>query len=139
VIILDTNVVSEPMKPGGDPAVRDWLDRQAADTLYLTATSLSELLLGIDLLPEGKRKRDLAGALWALLEKLFAGRILPFDERAALAYAPIVRRARAAGHDISFADGQIAAVAAAREFAVATRDVRPFTAAGVPLINPWGA
>ena len=71
MIILDTNVVSEPMKPNGNPAVRDWLDRQAAETLYLTATSLSELLVGIEMLPHGKRKEGLAAALNELLVSLF--------------------------------------------------------------------
>jgi predicted nucleic acid-binding protein len=139
VIILDTNVVSEPMRPNGDDAVRDWLDRQAVETLYLTATSLSELLVGIAILPEGKRRDGLADGLERLLLGLFGPRILPFDRQAALVSAPLIGRARAAGRAISVADGQIAAIAALHGFAVATRDAAPFTAAGVRVINPWAA
>ncbi|MGH8261352.1 MAG: type II toxin-antitoxin system VapC family toxin [Steroidobacteraceae bacterium] len=137
MIILDTNVVSEPMKPRGDPAVQVWLDDQLAESLYLTATSLSELLLGIELLPDGQRKDGLAVALTELLEHLFGPRILPFDERAAAAFAPLIRRTRAAGQTLSVADAQIAAIAMVHGFSVATRDTAPFAAAGVPIINPW--
>jgi toxin FitB len=139
MIVLDTNVVSEPTKPHGSPAVRAWLDLQGAETLYLTATSLSELLVGIALLPGGRRRDALGNALSELLERLFGGRILPFDREAARTYAVLTRRARAAGHAISVGGGQIAAVAALHGFAVATRDTAPFLAAGVPVINPWDA
>ena len=139
MIVLDTNVVSEPMKPHGNSAVRDWLDQQVAETLYLTSTSLSELLLGIEILPEGKRKEGLAAALTELIEKLFGPRVLSFDPEAAAVYAPLIRRARANGQAISVADGQIAAIAALHGFTVATRDTAPFAAAGVPVVNPWEA
>ena len=135
--MLDTNVVSEPMRPNGNPAVRAWLDQQVAETLYLTATSLAELLMGVEILPGGKRKEGLATALSELIESLFESRILPFDQQAAGAYAPLVGRARAAGQIVSVADGQIAAIATLHGFAVATRDTAPFVAAGVPVINPW--
>lgn len=137
MIVLDTNVVSEPMKAGASSAVLAWLDQQVADTLYLTATSLAELLVGIQTLPDGKRKDGLDAALSELMIGLFGPRILPFDQQAAMAYAPMVGRARAAGRAISVADGQIASIAAVHGFAVATRDAAPFLAAGVPVINPW--
>ena len=137
MIVLDTNVVSEPMRPNGNPAVRTWLDQQVAETLYLTATSLAELLMGVEILPGGKRREGLATALSELIESLFESRILPFDQQAAGAYAPLVGRARAAGQIVSVADGQIAAIATLHGFAVATRDTAPFVAAGVPVINPW--
>lgn len=137
MIVLDTNVVSEPMRPNGNLAVRAWLDRQVAETLYLTATSLSELLVGIEILPDGKRKEGLDTALSDLLDMLFGSRILPFDRTAAIKYAPLVSRARASGRPISVADGQIAAIAAVHGFTVATRDTAPFIAAGVPVTNPW--
>jgi predicted nucleic acid-binding protein len=139
VIILDTNVVSEPMKPKANPAVRDWLDQQVAETLYLTAISLSELLLGVELLPDGKRKEWLAEALNELICELFGSRILPFDHKAAAVYAPVIRRARTNGQAISVADGQIAAIATLHGLPVATRDTAPYSAAGVPVINPWKA
>jgi toxin FitB len=139
VIILDTNVVSEPMKPDGDRRVQEWLDAQIAESLYLTSISLSELLLGVEILPDGKRKEGLANALNELLLSLFGSRILPFDQQAAATYAARVSRARAAGRAISMADGQIAAIAALHGFTVATRDTTPFVAAGVPVVNPWEA
>lgn len=137
MIILDTNVISEPMKPNGNPAVITWLDRQLAETLYLTATSFSELLVGIEILPDGKRKQELSIALKELIIKLFGPRILPFDQQAAIAYAPLIGRAKLKGQSISVADGQIAAIASVHGFTIATRDVAPFVAAGVPIINPW--
>jgi predicted nucleic acid-binding protein len=137
MIILDTNVISEPMKRNADPAVCHWLDQQYAETLYVTATSVAELLTGIEILPDGKRKAGLTLALSNLLTSLFGARILPFDHAAALAYAPLVARARERGLSIAVADGQIAAIAAVHGFAVATRDTTPFVAAGVRVMNPW--
>ncbi len=137
MIVLDTNVVSEPMKAHGDPAVTAWLDRQVADTLHLTATSLSELLVGIELLPVGRRRKGLAVALEDLLNRLFGPRILAFDQKTAKAYARLVSRVRTTGHTISVGDGQIAAIATTHGWSVATRDTVPFEAAGVPVINPW--
>lgn len=138
MIILDTNVVSEPMKLNGTSVgVQAWLDRQVAETLYLTTTSLSELLVGIEILPDGKRKVGLGAALSDLLDTLFGGRILPFDAPAAIAFASLVGRARAGGRVLSVADGQIGAIATLYGYTVATRDTAPFIAAGVPVINPW--
>ena len=137
MIVLDTNVVSEPMKAEANPAVIAWLDRQAVETLYLTAVSLAELLVGVEILPTGKRRRGIGAALGELVSTLFGPRVLPFDLEAAKAYALLVARSRAAGHVISVSDGHIAAIAAANGFIVATRDVEPFLAAGVPVINPW--
>lgn len=137
MIILDTNVVSEPIKADGSRRVRDWLDEQIAETLYLTSISLSELLLGVQVLPDGKRKEGLAAALTELLTELFGSRILPFDQQAATVYAARVGRARASGRAISMADGQIAAIAAVHEFTVATRHTAPFIAAGISVVNPW--
>lgn len=137
MIVLDTNVVSEPMKPDGDRRVEAWLDEQLAETLYITSISLSELFLGVELLPDGKRQKELGAALRELLETLFGDRILPFELQAAIRYAASVSKARAAGQAISMADGQIAAIAAVHGFTVATRDTAPFVAAGVPVVNPW--
>ena len=137
MIVLDTNVVSEAMKPEPDSAVRAWLNDQAAETLYLTSASLSELLVGIEILPNSKRKKGLAAALSELLVMLFGGRILAFDQRAAMAYAPLIARGRSRGQIISVADGQIAAIASVHGFSVATRDTAPFVGAGIPVINPW--
>jgi toxin FitB len=137
VILLDTCVVSEPMRPNPDAGVLEWLDNQAAESLYLSTVSLAELLAGVAALPAGRRKSSLAAGLSPLLEKLFAGRILSFDEVAAAHFPRIVTAARKRGITISFADAQIAAIAAARGFSVGTRDTGPFLAAGVPVIDPW--
>ncbi len=137
MIILDTNVISEPMKIDGNAAVQAWLDMQVAETLFLTTVGLSELLLGIEILPVGKRKQALAAALGDQIRVLFGPRILPFDQKAAEAYAGLIARSREAGNAISVIDGQIAAIAAVHGFAVATRDSGPFEAAGVTVINPW--
>ena len=137
MIVLDTNVISEPLKTQADPAVQRWLDRQEAETLYPTTVNLAEVLIGIELLPEGKRKKGMATAMRELLQALFGTRLLSFDEEAAVAYSVLISRAMAKGYTISVADGQIAAIAAVHGFTVATRDTAPFLAAGVPVLNPW--
>jgi hypothetical protein len=137
LIVLDTNVVSEPMRPRGDQRVISWVNQQAPATLYITATVLAELLLGVDNLPEGRRKTGIARDLADFIASLFHGRILPFDERSAAHYATIVGSARRAGRAIGIANGQVAAVAARHGFAVATRDTTPFEAAGLRVIDPW--
>ncbi len=136
MILLDTNVVSEAMKPEPHPSVRDWLDAQAAETLFLSSVTIAELLFGIGALPEGRRKEHLAAALDGVLE-LFAGRILPFDTAAARRYADLAVKARAAGKGFPTPDGYIAAIAAAHGFAVASRDESAFRAAGMTVIDPW--
>jgi predicted nucleic acid-binding protein len=137
LIVLDTNVVSEPTRPQPDPVAVAWLRRQAPESLFLTTTSLAELLLGIELLPLGRRRNEIEMALVALIRRLFGQRVLPFDQEAARIYAERVGKARAAGRAIAVGDGQIAAVAAAKGFSVATRDTAPFIAAGLSVINPW--
>ncbi|MDG2520399.1 type II toxin-antitoxin system VapC family toxin [Caulobacter segnis] len=138
MIVLDTNVVSEAMKPHPAQSVLDWLDDQAAETLHLSSVTVAELLFEIGVLPEGRRKQALATTLDGLLA-LFEGRILPFDTAAALQYADLAVTARNAGKGFPTPDGYIAAIAAARRFAVATRDASAFEAAGVAIINPWRA
>ncbi|NJL72951.1 MAG: type II toxin-antitoxin system VapC family toxin [Candidatus Competibacteraceae bacterium] len=138
MILLDTNVVSEAMKPEAAPAVRAWLDAQTAETLYLTSVTLAELMFGIGALPKGRRKDKLTAALDGVLE-VFADRILPFDIRAARRYAELAVRARAAGKGFPTPDGYIAAIAAAHDFAVASRDTSAFMAAGLTVIDPWTA
>ena len=137
MIVLDTNVVSEVLKPRPDPLVIDWLDRQAKLNLFLATISLADLLLGVELLAEGRRKRDLQAALNGILDRLFGARILPFDARCAVIYAEIVSQACRRGNAIRTQDGQIAATAKTSALAVATRDRRPFEAAGLKVIDPW--
>jgi len=137
VILLDTNVISEPLKPRPDPGAFAWLDRQPRESLYLCAPVLMEVLLGIAVLPNGKRKSALATATQQLLANYFADRFLAFDRNAATTYGSVASRSAARGYIISVADGQIAAIAAVHGFAVATRDTAPFQAAGLRVINPW--
>ena len=136
MIVLDTNVVSEAMRPEPDPAVRDWLDEQAAETLYISSVTVAELLFGIGALPNGRRKQKLATTLEGLLP-LFEGRILAFDTDAARRYADLAVAARKAGKGFPTPDGYIAAIATAHGFTVATRDASAFNAAGVPVIDLW--
>lgn len=136
MIVLDTNVVSEAMRPQPTPVVVAWLNAQAAETLYLSSVTLAELLFGIGALPAGVKKDRLARALDRLVA-LFPGRVLPFDQDAARRYADMAVAARALGRPLPVADGYLAATAAARGFAVATRNIQHFGDTGVDLIDPW--
>jgi len=139
MILLDTNVVSEPIRRHPDSRVLDWLDAQVIETLYLSTVSLGELLSGVENLPVGGRRTALAAALARQIADLFDDRIISFDVAAAKAYAKAVARARSQGHAISIADGQIAGIATSRDLRVASRDETPFRAAGLTVINPWTA
>ena len=139
MILIDTNVVSEPMRVHPDRRVIDWLDRQSAETLFLSTISLAELLLGLAVLPAGRRRDALAHTLESRITALFGNRILGFDTAAAHAYATAVAHARQRGHQLSVADGQIAAIASVHGLSVASRDEAPFQAAGVGVVNPWTA
>ena len=136
MIVLDTNVVSEAMKPGPHLAVRSWLNDQAAETLYLSSVTLAELLFGIASLPAGKRKDMLAQTLDGLMG-LFRDRVLPFDTDAARHYAQLAVTAKAGGRGFPTPDGYIAAISASRGFIVATRDTAAYETVGVSVINPW--
>jgi toxin FitB len=139
VILLDTNVVSEPLRPSPDTRVIGWIDAQALETLFLSAITVAELRAGVALLPAGKRRAGLQESLETRVLPLFAGRVLPFDPGCTQAYAELMSKARASGLVIANADGYIAAIAAANGLAVATRDTGPFEAAGAAVINPWQA
>ena len=136
MIILDTNVVSEAMKPEPHPAVRAWLNDQVAATLYLSSITLAELLFGIRSLPTSKRKDMLAQTLEGLMD-MFRDRVLSFDINAARHYAELAVTAKVTGRGFPTPDGYIAAIAASRGFIVASRDTAPYQAAGVTVINPW--
>lgn len=137
MILLDTNVLSEPFRPNADPGVLAWMDAQAIETLYLSTITLAEIRFGIATLPDGKRRSILHQRMEEQIVPAFADRILPFGTETTIAYAALRARARAAGRAIGVADGYIAAIAAEHGFAVATRDTAPFLAAGVAVINPW--
>ncbi len=137
MIVLDTNVLSELMRPEPETAVLQWMAAQT-DALYVTALSYAEILLGIDLLPKGKRRQRLGEQATAMFTEDFAGRILSFDLATAPAYAAIASKRQKAGQRLSPIDGMIAAVAHVHGASIATRD-GDFAGCGVPLINPWHA
>lgn len=141
MIVLDTNVVSEAMKPAPDAAVQAWFNAQAPNTLYLTSITVAEIGFGIACLPAGRRQDLLARRFEGLL-RMFKDRILPFDMDAARAHAELAAMAamaRRAGRGFPTPDGYIAAIAASCGFLVASRDVTPYLAAELTVINPWQA
>ena len=137
MILLDTNVVSEPLRQVPEARVTAWLDAQPMETLFLSAITVAELRAGVALLPAGKRRAALHEGLEKRVLPLFAGRVLSFDLACTSAYAAQMAKARRIGLAISAADGFIAAIAATNGFTVATRDTGPFEAVGVTVINPW--
>jgi predicted nucleic acid-binding protein len=137
VIILDTNVISEPLKARPNPAVIRWLDLQSPATLYVTTISQAELLAGVSALPAGRRRAELRKVIDKELGYLFADRVLPFGERSAEAYAQVVTAANAAGNPIDFADAAIGAIAIEHHYLLATRNVADFKGTSVKLLNPW--
>lgn len=131
MIVLDTNVVSELMRPAPSPDVLNWLNSQVPSTLFLTTVVMAEVRFGIQAMPDGKRKRGLHERFEDGLLPAFQGRVLPFDEDASVEYARIGAAMRRLGLAIGRFDALIAAIAAAHRFAVATRDTAPFEAAGL--------
>jgi hypothetical protein len=139
VIVLDTNVLSELMRPEPNPIVITWLNNQSATELTITAVTVAEILYGIERLPDGNRKRTLADATATVLEEDFSGRILPFDAEAAVYYARHVADSEKNGQTVHQADAQIAAICLQRNAVLATRNVRDFEPLHVKLVNPWNA
>lgn len=137
MILLDTSVISEPWKPLPDPRVLAWIDAQVIETLFLSAVTIAELRFGIGVMPAGRRRSVLHERLEQEVLPLFAGRVLSFDLAASQSCAELMVQARSEGRAIGKADGYIAAIAASRGYAVASRDVSPFEAAGVRVLNPW--
>lgn len=137
MIVLDANVISEPMTPRPDPRVIDWLRSTPWRSLCTTATVLSELMAGVAVLPAGRRRAHLQDQLDLVIDEDLAGRVLPFDAEAARAYAAVTLARRHQGRPISVGDAQIAAVCLARDASLATRNVRDFEGLGLTLIDPW--
>ncbi|KGJ02744.1 hypothetical protein SAMN04487972_12814 [Paracoccus halophilus] len=139
MIILDTNVVSELLRPAPEQRVVDWLGSLDGSGVYLTTITEAELHLGVAILPAGKRRDGLAEMIDQIIREDFAERILPFDSRAAVAFATIAADRRTKGRPIAHADCQIAAIAQANGAKVATRNTPDFADCGIKLINPWKA
>lgn len=139
MILVDTNVVSEPLRRAPEPRVAGWLDARALETLYLSAVTVAELRFGVRSLPAGRRRDRLNEDIEGRILPLFAGRVPAFDLPASQAYADLMAKARSGGRMLAVSDGYIAATAAANRMMVATRDTAPFEAAGLKTVDPWSA
>lgn len=137
LVVLDTNVLSELMRPDPVRRVLEWMAKQPPATVFTTTIAQAEILHGILILPAGKRRRAFEEAADGMFEEDFAGRVLAFDGSAARAYAKIAAERRRAGRPISQFDAQIAAIASAIGAAVATRNVADFQGCGIDVIDPW--
>ncbi len=138
MILLDTNVLSELMRPMPDPHVVRWLDARAEWDVWISAVTVAEIRLGILLLPAGKRKKLLSDLAKQMFQEDFPGRCLPFDCEAAFEYALIASDRNRQGHPISVEDAQIAAIARTAGLELATRNTKDFSGiTGLKLVNPW--
>ena len=137
MIVLDTNVLSELMRPTPNARVLAWVDDQAASELAITAINVAEILYGINQLADGQRKENLHAHAMAMFEEDFANSILPFNAKAAVHYASLAASSEAAGRPSSMADAQIAAICQLYRAGIATRNVRDFKHFNLPIINPW--
>lgn len=137
MIVLDTNVVSELLRPAPARQVEAWLSAQDGASIHFTTVGEAELRHGVSILPAGKRRTALGVAIDGILEEDFRDRILPFDRQAARAYAAIAAARRAAGRPISQFDCQIAAIARAHGASLATRNTGDYEGCGIEVLNPW--
>lgn len=137
MIILDTNVISEIMRPQPELKVMEWLRKQPLDSLATTAITLAEIRYGLGRLPQGQRRRSLQERFQAFLVRGFGDRIMAFDAAAAEAYSSIAIERERTGRPIDAFDAMIAAIARVNSASVATRDVAGFEGCGVVVINPW--
>jgi predicted nucleic acid-binding protein len=137
VIVLDTNVLSEMMRPEPDSTVAAWISAHPATSLFTTTVTQAEILYGVRLLSSGKRRADFEAAVGETIATDFAGRVLPFDQAAVRAYAEIAAARRRTGRPISQFDAQIAAIARSRDAGVATRKVPDFEGCGIGVLDPW--
>jgi hypothetical protein len=137
LIVLDTNVLSALMRKAPEAPVVAWLDRQPAESVWITSITLFEARLGLALLPKGRRQRTLEAAFASLLEEDLENRVLDFDGAAATAAASLAAERRKAGRPVDMRDTQIAGIALARRATLATRNVRHFADLKVPVIDPW--
>ena len=138
-VLLDTNVVSELIRKAPDPAVEAWTANHPLEELFFSAVGEAELRYGAAILPAGRRRESLVSDIERMLSDAFDGRVLPFDSRAARAYADVAAMRRSAGRTVPPADCQIAAIALSRDMTVATRNVRDFDGIDIEIVDPWTA
>jgi predicted nucleic acid-binding protein len=139
MIVLDSNVLSEALRPAPEPSVLEWLANQPRASLFITTVTRGEILYGIRSLVDGKRRRGLWDAARRIFDADFADQVLSFDSDAADMYAEIAASRRTAGKPISQFDAMIVAIARSRGASLATRNVKDFEYCGVDVINPWTA
>lgn len=137
MIVLDTNIISEVMRPQPDKAVISWLNQHSDGQLFITSITLAEIYYGLDILPDGQRKIVLQKRFDYFISQGFEQNILTFDEKSAVAYAQIMGHSKRMGQVMSFPDGQIAAITQTQRFSLATRNVKDFKHCSVRLINPF--
>ncbi len=137
MIILDTNIISEMMKPNPSTKVVAWMDQQASMQLFMTTITIAEIVYGLHALPHGNRKQWLEQAFHNAALEAFKNRILSFEERAAFQYGKMMSLRKAEGRPMSVPDGQIAAITSVHRFAIATRNVNDFLNCGIEVINPF--
>lgn len=137
MIILDTNVLSELMRPRPSPNVIGWIAAQTGAELFTTSITEAEIFFGIELLGQGKRREQLTKIAQAIFAEDFSGRVVGFDSDAARAFARIGAQRRVLGRPMSQADAQIAAIVLVRKAKLATRDVSDFLDCGVEIVDPW--
>jgi predicted nucleic acid-binding protein len=139
MIILDTNVLSTLMQKEPERAVVAWVDRQPAESVWITSITLFETHLGLALLPAGRRQQTLQAAFAQLLEQDLENRVLDFDGAAAVEAAALAAERQRAGRPVDMRDTQMAGIARARRATLATRNVRHFADLKVPVVDPWTA
>ena len=138
MILLDTNVLSELMRPTPNKQVVSWIDKQSEWDLWTSSITLAEIFLGISLLDDGKKKAILFELAQQMFDEDFKGRCLPFDEQAAVEYAAIVAKRIKIGRPVSVEDAQIASISKTANLILATRNIKDFDEIdGLKLINPW--
>ena len=137
MIVLDTNVLSETLKPKPAEAVLQWLAAQDPMTVFTTTIVQAEMLYGVEVLPAGKRRMRLAEEVELMFRFDFGGRSLPFDEDAAHQFAKVATSQSKVGHSIAHMDAMIAAIVRSRRATLATRNIAHFQHCGIQLINPW--
>jgi predicted nucleic acid-binding protein len=137
MLVLDTNMLSEIMRPEPERKVADWIVRQQSDELFTAAVCQAEILSGLAIMPNGRRRTELEEAARAMFTDDFDGRVLPFDVEAASAYAEVLAARRKAGRPSGTIDLMLAAIARVRGASVVTRNVTDFEGVGVAIINPW--
>lgn len=137
MILLDTNIISEMMKPLPQTEVVKWLNQQESNQLFISTVTIAEITYGINVLPEGRRRHQIDEAFYKIITTAFKHRVLSFDNAAAQIYGKIMAKRKLSGKPMGIADGQIAAIANSQELALATRNIRDFVDCGLKLINPF--